>query len=863
MEVSAFREWKDPQTTLISRRCGRFSRQIESVWALGKRVFAKESKVEYAGGMRRMDGPFGCVRGRFLSSVPLAFTCLVYGVFAPLAVALEPARTENVPDYVVLVSDSVARDSSWAEVVERLVARHSGACIVYDGYDVRSVESELKEMHPVYICLVASPEYILGHNLRKLVRDLYDLTRHVDEDVYGDAIWGIVTGYNVDDALRIASGPDSIGISNALLCTAGTWLDHFEQGVYFSELTYREMWYKVLRGQVIRTMTGPTDPTDTLCALLNSDSVDIMITSGHASEHNWQLHFPNAGLAGFFRSGPGAQLYGESHSGHKTLIRTQNPKIYYAPGNCLIGNIPDRNCMALSWIHTGGAYQIAAYTVETWYGYAGWGISNYFVLLNSRFSLAEAFFLNNQSLLFDLQNHTPGRNYEGLLHDRDAMVLYGDPACRAKLVDAHTPVRYTQDVRLIGSGTAVDTFAFEVTMSQDGYPGCYPAAILPFRADSVRVISTNAKHAVVTERFVLLDIAEAGDPYPRKGAKRRVVFAVAKSSPSGGTNNHALALEGHSYIRVPNSRSLNLEHAITFECWIRTRGSESFSGTLISKRDSTIDLGAEYVITVGPRYQSFLYSSRDRPIWQEYRIDENLYPILSDTNWHHLAFSFVWGDGNSASFYIDGILRPGHWIIGDGSQSPYVSNADVSIGAQLVASAPVYVKGILDEVRLWSKARSADEIRSTMYRKLSGREPGLVGYWNFDAQDFRDSSPNHNDGIPHGDPEIVPVDFGWEQQGTSSVRVNSEIVKDWALLQNHPNPFNPVTEISFVVPCAVHAKLTVLDARGRVVRTPVDGPVAAGRHRISFDASGLPSGIYFYMLQAGSFTQTRKMLLLK
>ncbi|MBI5215631.1 MAG: T9SS type A sorting domain-containing protein, partial [Ignavibacteriae bacterium] len=79
----------------------------------------------------------------------------------------------------------------------------------------------------------------------------------------------------------------------------------------------------------------------------------------------------------------------------------------------------------------------------------------------------------------------------------------------------------------------------------------------------------------------------------------------------------------------------------------------------------------------------------------------------------------------------------------------------------------------------------------------------------------------------------------------------------------YPNPFNPVTVISYQLSEDAHVKLTVIDALGREVATLVNEMESAGYKSIEFDASSLPSGVYFYRLTAGTFTDMKKMLLAK
>lgn len=85
----------------------------------------------------------------------------------------------------------------------------------------------------------------------------------------------------------------------------------------------------------------------------------------------------------------------------------------------------------------------------------------------------------------------------------------------------------------------------------------------------------------------------------------------------------------------------------------------------------------------------------------------------------------------------------------------------------------------------------------------------------------------------------------------------------FALHQNFPNPFNPTTEIQFMLTEKSTVSLIVHDAMGREFKKLVNGTMTAGAHKVSFDAAGLPSGVYFYTLRANNFTATRKMLLMR
>jgi hypothetical protein len=97
----------------------------------------------------------------------------------------------------------------------------------------------------------------------------------------------------------------------------------------------------------------------------------------------------------------------------------------------------------------------------------------------------------------------------------------------------------------------------------------------------------------------------------------------------------------------------------------------------------------------------------------------------------------------------------------------------------------------------------------------------------------------------------------------TDVDENSNQPNEFVLYQNYPNPFNPSTKISWQSTVGSWQSLKIFDVLGHEVQTLINEYKSAGRYEIRFDASGLPSGIYFYKLQAGNFIETKKMLLLK
>jgi flagellar hook assembly protein FlgD len=121
------------------------------------------------------------------------------------------------------------------------------------------------------------------------------------------------------------------------------------------------------------------------------------------------------------------------------------------------------------------------------------------------------------------------------------------------------------------------------------------------------------------------------------------------------------------------------------------------------------------------------------------------------------------------------------------------------------------------------------------------------------------------------DCEVVSVDMSTADGRFMTVALakGTELLPtDFTLEQNYPNPFNPSTRIDFSLPVAGDVTLMIYDVLGRSIRTLASGSYAAGHHTVTWDSrdgSGqtVASGVYFYRLEAGGTSTTRKMMLLK
>jgi len=151
-----------------------------------------------------------------------------------------------------------------------------------------------------------------------------------------------------------------------------------------------------------------------------------------------------------------------------------------------------------------------------------------------------------------------------------------------------------------------------------------------------------------------------------------------------------------------------------------------------------------------------------------------------------------------------------------------------------------------------------------IYRTTNGGN-SWISDWPFysDLEDIQ--MLNMNDAVAvgfHGNIISTIADHIVSVEYSNIIDLNTSSV-NYLLLQNYPNPFNPTTTINYEMPMAGKVKLKVYDILGREVKILVDEEKVAGRYEVTFDGSDLSSGIYFYQLKTGGYSETRKMVLIK
>ncbi len=330
-------------------------------------------------------------------------------------------------NYAIVVEEATYQDKEWRKVVKALSEKYPNTRIFVYKKALNEVEESVTAYSPDYIAVVSTPE----DSSPEFVKAINQFNRNLGTAPYGKAILGIVTGLTAKDALRISRNKQPLEINYGLGGMLG-FIDSLPSGVAYCEFfDKKQNWQaKAPGGKVEDFKDAPEDHLPGMVALLNSNKVNGIWTSGHATPGGWLAYYPD-GPSGI--SSEGGKLIGYVNE-EVYPIKSTNPKIYLGIGNCLTACIEDKdNAYSLAWMHSGGAYQFFGYTVESYYGMMGWGMADYFFYRGGDFTLAESVFIINQALIMAMENDLSGDEDEDMAYDKDVCIMYGDPAWEARV----------------------------------------------------------------------------------------------------------------------------------------------------------------------------------------------------------------------------------------------------------------------------------------------------------------------------------------------------------------------------------------------------------------------------------------------
>ena len=278
------------------------------------------------------------------------------------------------------------------------------------------------------------------------------------------------------------------------------------------------------------------------------------------------------------------------------------------------------------------------------------------------------------------------------------------------------------------------------------------------------------------------------------------VYQASLVSDRFNNPNRAYKFDGvNDYIQISNSTILNFSNSITVSFWIKV--NEFFD------REA-------YPLSHGNWENRWKVSITNKGIRWTVKTTTGVKDLDSETELKldSLYNVVVLYDGSDYEIYINGKLN----ALTTFSGSILSTTIDFMIGQVLPGDNQYNFKGVLDDIRIYDYALSYNEI-GKLYDIITS------------ADDKYDNQ--------------IPVQT--------------------ILYQNYPNPFNPKTKIGFRIAEFGFVSLKVYDVLGEEITTIINEEKSAGNYEVEFDANNLPSGIYFCRLKAGSYIQTKKLLLLK
>lgn len=509
-------------------------------------------------------------------SFPFASALCAIAAAAAVAVGCTNSDSGSEP-YAVLAPASFPGDSSaWEAVVSALQQRH-GARVLRFTESPLELESSLKELYPRYVAVVDVPENI-G---RDYVIGLNRMSRRMDSDPYADFLWGIVTGYDAEGALRMVEDSQEpmvirTGVGSIKELESAKWFDSYafvddHQVGMCGEKKPGEDTLAMRRISYVTDMTGANGRIREYVHRRFGDSVpdvlrqflefyegyepDLVVTASHATENNLEM----PGSVGNLRCRDG-RLYVD-YPGEQRFVADRDSRMVYLPiGNCLIGNMNNTaNSMAAAWMNSQKATAFAGYVVTTWYGRNGWGGLKYLITNPGRYTVPEAFYMNQQDMMaqmeewndsltaapFDYDSDyfqtmppvlvdmaapaklTPEELFFwlGFWHDRDVLAYYGDPMWNVRMQEVPGETDFKVTSRIVRCGrdeTSATGAARKCVVTVETSPGFSLRRMqgdgfkeehvldLPFsyffpeRLSNPRLPEGESRHMVVDENFLLL-----------------------------------------------------------------------------------------------------------------------------------------------------------------------------------------------------------------------------------------------------------------------------------------------------------------------------------------------------------------------
>ena len=321
-------------------------------------------------------------------------------IFFSVALFFLPCATAHGTDYVVLAGQGIQSDPGWKKVVERLVNLHWAEVVDYHKYPSEAL-GRLRELYPRYVAVVEKPERID----RQFVMDINRMSRQVDDDIYGDFLWGIITGYDAEAALQLterAQAPEVVG------CAWCLRNQDFRDGKYFERmgLTDKEgHWYEkdeTADSVVCTPYAGsPGQTVERMLDWVKDNDPGLIVYQVEGIRNQLPLFQSVTGEKTGIAESRGGKLW----LGKEPLNLGKHPRIFTTLGR--VHTFGARESIPIALMNSAQVTALLGPVAYTFHGRGKWGTLKYWLTDAGRFTLAEAHFLNQQDMLDQLRQWDP------------------------------------------------------------------------------------------------------------------------------------------------------------------------------------------------------------------------------------------------------------------------------------------------------------------------------------------------------------------------------------------------------------------------------------------------------------------------
>jgi len=324
-------------------------------------------------------------------------------------------------------------------------------------------------------------------------------------------------------------------------------------------------------------------------------------------------------------------------------------------------------------------------------------------------------------------------------------------------------------------------------------------------------------------------------------------------------------ISASSVVKVSPASNINLKDAWTFETWLNPT---TLYGKYILDKNS---------VSIYTNKRSIGFNDNSLGI-KLIREDDSIIRFTTEDSslalnqWQHIAISYNYST-TKLEVYINGKIQEFNIDYNSIFDSPIKSNETDTLLIGNNFSGLRGLLGKLDEIRIWNRDLSKEEIDSNRYKYLMGSENNLSVYWKINegnGNQIIDNTTNGNNGKIIG----AQYDWGIDYDNLVGVKIHSShqtYPNSFSLKQNYPNPFNPSTTIEYQIPVTQNSlsrgvqlvTLKIYNTLGQEIAALVQKEQKPGTYNVIFDASNLTSGIYFYKLSTNGFSTSKKMVLVR